>query len=182
MALTVGTDSYISLEDADAYFEARWDSTAWDAATDPLKEACLRICATIIDNMYEWYGTATDEDQLLAWPRDGVYSPQGALLDKDTIPTFIKNAQCELAYQWVQADQLTPSGTSFTAEDEDASRGGVRRLRLGKMEKEYHYNPTGFLFADSSRGAVKKLYPLVDLLVRPYSSGKSDSLFRHIMA
>lgn len=96
MALTVGTDTYATLAEADAYAEARsW--TDWDALTDPQKEARLTDAAIYLDTSYTWKGQITSVTQVMAWPRDGVYDAEGRLIDAAAYPDRLKHAQIELA-------------------------------------------------------------------------------------
>ena len=179
MALTVNTDSYVTLLEADAYFQARLFSSSWVGSN---KENALRTAAKHLDMMYEWYGDPYSILQAMSWPRVGLTSRNGASLDGTFVPVDIKHAQCELAYQWIQSDQLAPTGSSFTAEDTDLNNGGVKRKKLGPMETEYQDSrPLGFLFGASDRARLRKVYPLVDLLVKPYVSNVSSSIYRNIV-
>jgi hypothetical protein len=103
-------DSYASLAEADAYFEAR-AITAW-GDDDDAKEAALRRAASYLDNQYRtrWIGLRTNETQALSWPRgDGVRNlwtstcfvplldADGIAIALDAIPAQVKRAQIEAA-------------------------------------------------------------------------------------
>lgn len=181
MALVVNTDTYTSVADADMYFSNRLYSTAWAALSPSNKEASLRIAAKHLDLMYMWLGEPTSSSQPMAWPRNGLYTRNGAEILNTTVPEDIKNAQCELAYQWAQSDQLTPPASSFTADDTSLSNGGIKREKLGPLEREYNTDkPLGFLFGTSDRARLRKVYPLVDMLVKPYVSSLNSSIFKEI--
>lgn len=72
MTLTVGTDSYFSIAEADAYFSAR-GVTAWASATTDVKEQSARKGTTYLENQYRgrWKGYRAEQAQVLAWPRVG---------------------------------------------------------------------------------------------------------------
>ena len=72
MALIKGTNSYRTVEEADAYFEDRLDAAAWTSASDELKGQALVTATAILDNM-NWNGYAVSESQSLAFPRIGSY-------------------------------------------------------------------------------------------------------------
>ena len=54
------------IDDADAYFANRLESTAWELADDPTKNRALKTASTILNNM-SWVGTPTGVDY--AFPR-----------------------------------------------------------------------------------------------------------------
>lgn len=64
-------DSYFSLAEATAYFDAR-GVTAW-TGTDTVKEQAARKGTAYLDNAYRnrWKGYRTEQAQALAWPRVG---------------------------------------------------------------------------------------------------------------
>ena len=69
MALTVGTDAYVSLAACDAYHTAL-GNTAW-TGLDAAKEVAIRKATLWVDNAYRgrWKGIRCDTTQPLAWPR-----------------------------------------------------------------------------------------------------------------
>ena len=180
MSLVINVDSYVSVSEADTYFSNRPFNTAW-VANDDRKEASLRMAARHLDLMYQWLGSPALSTQTMSWPRIDLVTRNGALMTSTEVPQDIKDAQCELAYQWHQSDQLTPAGSSFTADDSTIINGGVQREKLGPLEREYNStNQLGFLFGVGDRARLKKVYPLVDMLVKPYVSSTSSGIFREI--
>lgn len=127
MTLTVGTNSYINVADADAYFAERLHSDAWTASDTSTKEAALIQATRLIDNIYDWYGELADETQSLGWPRSGAYDCEGREIDATIIPDAIANATCELAINLIKND-VTATPTLL--------QGGFRRAKLGTMEIE----------------------------------------------
>jgi len=128
---TSKTDSntYISLADANAYFEGRLNASDWTGATDANKNAGLVQAARILDRYIQWLGLKTDEDQAMKWPRwgicydsdvyyecenwwlttDGVYSVESNIVLQE-----IKDAQCELALVLLGQDtQKVPDMAGF---------------------------------------------------------------------
>lgn len=183
MALTVNTNTYLSAVDADAYFSTRPFATKWTAVIDATqKENALRMAAVVLDRMYIWKGVPTIMGQPMRWPRAGMYDADGLNISVSVVPQDIKSAQCELAMQWIQNDQLTPLGSSFTADDLDNAQGGIHSKRVGDLEIVYNNPEQMYLFArKAGRGSVKKAYPLVDMYVRIYVRGDADSIFRQIV-
>lgn len=100
MALVKGTNSYVTVDEADAYFEDRLDVSAWEDADETQKSQALTTATSILDNK-AWTGTVVDTDQSLAWPRIGVYfDPRLGLQTEltSTVPQRILTATYELAY------------------------------------------------------------------------------------
>jgi len=181
MALTVGTNTYVTLSEAETYADERDHlSTGWDTKTDDEKEFALLISARVLDLSYQWKGSITDDTtpQDLAWPRQDVFDKENRELDKDTVPQRIKDAQVELAFQWVVSDQMTPPETAYTRDDTNNLRGGIKREKLEGLEREYHSGDRSYLFAIAAGfAATQKLYPYVDLLVSDLVIGSPSGIF-----
>jgi len=168
MALTVGTDSYVTLAEATTYFDGRPHSSEWSdvAKTDDQRENALRFAAVHMDRRYEWCGVLYLSTQVMKWPRKDFYDDEGRLFDGTSTPQAVKDAQCELALQWLWADQLTPAPTSLTRSD---ANGGnqIKKQKVGSLEQEF-FQASGYLF-DLVEGRLReKVYPLVDLYLQPY--------------
>ena len=82
--IIVNKNSFISLEDADAYFDERFDSKEWLDADEEVKEQLL-ITATKKINMFDFIGEKNEVSQPLEFPR------------KFGTPQDIKDAVCEEA-------------------------------------------------------------------------------------
>lgn len=96
MTLTVGADTYATLEQADAYATVRSWST-WLALTDAVKEARLIEAAQYLDNTYRFIGRIADDDQVMSWPRISYTDKEGRCIRVSTTPQAILNAQIEAA-------------------------------------------------------------------------------------
>jgi len=68
MALVLNTNSYVTVANAETYFETRIDAANWNSASNELKEEALVTATQIIDN-HSWIGSAISSSQALAWPR-----------------------------------------------------------------------------------------------------------------
>jgi len=98
MAFLEGTNSFVSLADANAYFADRPNST-WTAATDEEKEFALISGTDYLIQQYtgRWVGYITSTSQDLPWPRSGVYTSDGVMISSSVVPDAIKNATSEMA-------------------------------------------------------------------------------------
>ena len=73
---TVGgasSNSYISVDDADTYFDMRLYSAEWGNADTATKQAALVTGTTQLNSYMRWYGTKAEDTQALHFPADGVY-------------------------------------------------------------------------------------------------------------
>jgi hypothetical protein len=146
---TSKTDSntYISLSDADAYFEGRLNASAWTGADDATKNAGLVQAARILDQYVLWLGWLTDSDQAMAWPRAGIfYAGSGQYyasydinlatsvysIDDDSIPAVIQDAQCELALVLISQDT---QATADTAGFKSIGVAGAVDLEVDKYDR-----------------------------------------------
>lgn len=159
MAITVGTDTYLSVADADTYWSNRNNST-WSAASTAEKEAALREATQFIDGAYEFIGQIVTSSQLLAFPRSGLEIRSGnfkyGFINNVTIPFMVENATAELALEALSGRLL-----------QSQERGGrVKREKIGQVEIEYAD------FAPSN-----KTYDFVTIILRPLlvSSGRSST-------
>lgn len=149
MAVTVGTDTYLSVADADTYWSNRNNST-WDGASTAEKEKALREATQYIDGAYQFIGVITSSSQLLAWPRAGAVilrgNMAGAVFDSDEYPPQVKNACAELALECLSA-RLVPA----------AERGGaIKSEKVDSLQVEYQdWAPS------------RKTYDFVTMLLKP---------------
>lgn len=110
ISLVVGTNTYISLEDADEYFETRLYSDTWDESVDDDKSKALIMATKRIDNL-TLRGIKAIETQTLQMPR-AFYAYQPNLIYPNNLTVFrdnnwimerevcqnVKDAVCEEAF------------------------------------------------------------------------------------
>ncbi len=127
MPLTVGTDSFVSIANADAYMATRLHASPWlnhaltqtqvdelfgvgqktasdvNAENLDTKERALKSSTQLL-NREPYSGAITSNTQALAWPRASIYDREGRALASNTIPADIENATAELALSLLQYD------------------------------------------------------------------------------
>lgn len=146
-------NSFVTLVEAEAYMEGRGNASTWTAATDAEKNVTLVEATRDID-VQNYRGKRASSTQALDWPRDWAVDPDDPYLDyfdSDEIPTRIKNATCELAFQYIKA------GTTDVAALDAATN--VKRKKVDVLETEY--------FAASSTPTGLSRYPRVIAYIRP---------------
>lgn len=132
MTVEVGTNVYLTVADADAYAAANFlgaDTTAWDAADEPTKEAGLRQAAQYIDARFRdrFPGLIQSTSQDLEWPRINACDRSGRVISG--IPDAVKNASVELAKERIK------NGVSLAPA---LPRGGkIKRTKVDVIETEY---------------------------------------------
>lgn len=139
---SASADSYATQAEATAYLAIRTTGTTWTALTSDLKDNYLRWAAVTLDTL-DWRGTRTAEEQALAWPREDVTDKDGFDVADDAIPTWLKRAQAEMAYQLVSTDWTQGLGST-----------PARRVKVGSLEVEGKTH--------------KPLPPSVLALIRPF--------------
>ena len=165
MTLTVGTNSYVSVNDADAYWLARNNST-WSDATTAQKEKALIEATQYLDGSYEFIGLhrGDETEYPLAWPRTSVEVDSGnfagVFIDSDTVPQQIKDSQCELALEAIST-RIEPS----------QDRGGaIKSVKVDVIEVEY------FDWAISG-----KTFNFVNKILKPFiKSGKNNISLKRV--
>ena len=146
MAITVGTDTYISLADADTYMSSNYVSTStefttWDALSDGDKEIYLKNATKRIDRQL-LRGIKAVETQTLEFPRAlrsnnfrwsyysiSVTHYNGWVIEQE-VSQLVKDAQVE------EAMQLAVEGQS-TSDRRQLQQQGIKRFKLGDLEEEY---------------------------------------------
>lgn len=109
-ALIVGTNSYISLADANALAASRLFAERWNAATDDTCTRALITATALLDRM-RWQGRPVAPTQPLAWPRLPDHCPLGYPLAPKT-PREITTASVELAIHLLATGKL-PGGAAI---------------------------------------------------------------------
>jgi hypothetical protein len=101
------SNSYITVADADTYFDERIGSSAW-TGEDADDKARALIQATRRIDQEKYQGTKVTEGQALKWPRFWATDDDGEEFAEDAIPVIVRQATCELALQYLTDDD---SGT-----------------------------------------------------------------------
>ncbi|NNE83620.1 MAG: hypothetical protein HKN28_06585 [Alphaproteobacteria bacterium] len=150
----MGTDSYISVVNADSYWLDR-NNGVWSAASVADKEKALREATVYIDGTFEgrWIGEHPGaSSQVLAWPRNSAIDSEGR--NVTGIPQRLKDSTARLALEGLGA---------FLSQAED--RGGrIARAKVGPLDVSY--------FRDAPAGTA---YPFLDLMLKPLLKLGGDS-------
>ena len=128
ITITVGTDSYISLYDADIFFSKRLNTAIWDASSDADKAKALIMAAEQIDSM-RFRGTKSTLNQALQFPRTYYSFVYRGFITDGTIPEDVKKACCLIAQDLLE-------GTNPSTRNQLQVQG-VKRITIGNVSEEY---------------------------------------------
>jgi len=157
VALTVGTDSYITVADATTWFGGRLGEVNWGAASADQKEDALRMACVRLERLH-YQGEPGSSAQTLRWPRSGLVDQHSTELSSSAVPQFVKDAQCEEALyllDWLLDHTFGRAG-ALTRQ-----REGIRAAKVGDVQEQYR--PEGA--PDALRSA---LGPRALEYLRPY--------------
>ena len=154
-------NSYVTLTEANTYFETVPDSSTWTNKTDDQKNRSL-ISATRWIDSFVYYGDRCDDGQALKFPRNN-YQVDGVELACSTIPVNIKYAQYELA-RALANDSEAMTGNVGTD-------GNIEEVRLGDIQVKYNIQSQG----TGSVNNVLDKYPWLQSYLGAYMLGGAGS-------
>ena len=155
-ARVTGANTFIGVDDADAYFSAR-NMTTW-TGTDAAKEAALIRAGQYLNGL-KWLGYRIAYNQAMCWPRldvpiDDVGVPEsydiseGYYWPSNEIPGAILQAQCEVALRYLVGTDMLP----------DLDRGGMIASATG--------GPASVTYMAGAPGGT--VFQAVNVLLRPF--------------
>ena len=150
-------NSYVTLTEANTYFETVPDSSTWTNKTDDQKNRAL-ISATRWIDSFVYYGDRCDDGQALKFPRNN-YQVDGVELACSTIPVNIKYAQYELA-RALANDSEAMTGNVGTD-------GNIEEVKLGDIQVKYNIQSQG----TGSVNNVLDKYPWLQSYLGAYMLG-----------
>ena len=154
---SASANSYVTLAEANTYFETVPDSTTWDDKTVDQKNRAL-IAATRWIDSFVYFGDRCDHGQALKFPRNN-YQVDDVELACTAIPVNIKYAQYELARALANdTDAMTGNiGTN----------GNIAEAKLGDLEVKYNIASQG----TGSVNNIMDVYPWLQSYLGAYMIG-----------
>lgn len=151
-ALVVGTNTYVTLAEADTHLGDAIGAESWGFLDDDTKNRALLTAFRLLERQ-QWQGDPVGSVQ---WPAVGVIDCDGNPVDDATVPADIKAAQIELAYLITVDNTIVSKTTTFD---------NTKRLKAGSAEIEF-FNADG-----SNNEVVGRFPPTIMELIRCYLSG-----------
>jgi len=124
---SASADSYVSLDEADAYFAARFGSDAWNDLSEADQEKALRQATRELDRS-RFRGQKRTHAQALEFPR--YYRAQCSTAP--LIPLEVQSATCEQAL-WV----VQHSATGGRSVRQQLQSEGVTSFRVGSTSETF---------------------------------------------
>lgn len=118
-------NSYVTVAEADAYFDSAYCRSLWLSAEVDVKERLVISASRYLDQFIEWVGFRNDPIQSMAWPRK-MADIHGYLFPHNEIPRTVKEAVFELAYHMLSSG----APISFEAQVVD-------RVKVGPIDVEF---------------------------------------------
>lgn len=129
--------SYLSVEDADAYFVDQGAPAAWTSSTADEKRAALILAAQYLDARFgrRWRGRRRTIGQKRDWPRVAVVDLDGYEVAFDSVPVGVREAAAEVALEARKGTVLFPT---------EKKAGEVKSLAIsaGPLSKSTTYQGT----------------------------------------
>ncbi len=158
---SASANSYVTLAEANTYFETVPDSSTWDDKTVDQKNRAL-IAATRWIDSFMFFGDRCDQGQALKFPRNN-YQVDDVELSCTTIPVNIKYAQYELARALANdTDAMTGNvGTN----------GNITEAKLGDLAVKSNTSTQG----TGSVNNIMDVYPWLQSYLGAYMIGGAGS-------
>ena len=154
-------NSYVTLSEANDYFDTSPDSSTWTNKTDDQKKRSLISSARWIDTLV-FYGDRCDDGQALKFPRNN-YQVDGVELACSKIPQNIKYAQFELA-RALANDPDAMTGNIGT-------NGNIAEAKLGDLQVKYNTTTQG----TGSVNNIMDVFPWLQSYLGAYILGGAGS-------
>ena len=154
-------NSYVTLTEANSYFETVPDSSTWTNKTDDQKNRAL-IAATRWIDSFVFFGDRCDQNQALKFPRNN-YQVDDVELACTTIPNNIKYAQYELA-RALANDTNAITGTT-------GKEGNISEAKLGDLAVKFSTSTQGV----GSVNNILDVYPWLQSYLGSYMIGGAGS-------
>ena len=157
------SNSHVTEVEAIAYMATRLNNSTWTSVTGSTcteneKKALIEATRELTD--LRWKGRRADDTQILAWPRQWVLNPDAPTVggatyyDSDVIPQRVKDATCELAFQYLKA------GTTDVAAQ--IANDGVQSKTVGPISTTYFAPSQRHYGLDRYPRVLKRIAPMLD--------------------
>ena len=154
-------NSFVTLAEANAYFETTPDDSNWVDKTDDQKNRALISATRFIDD-FEFYGDRCTTTQALKWPRKE-YKVDGIELVCTLIPDEDKVATFELARA------LANNTTALTGSK--GTDGTYQEVKLGDLEVKYNENSLN----PGMVNTILDVFPWVTSYLGPYTRAGANN-------
>jgi|TARA_R110002126_G_scaffold97505_1_gene227116 hypothetical protein len=152
-------NSFVTLEEANAYFETVPSSSTWDDKNNDQKNRAIISATRWIDSL-NFYGDRCDNGQALSWPRNN-YHVDRVELTCSAIPADIKYATYELARALANDTDAVTGNTG--------TEGLYEEVELGELKVKYNTDSQ----ATGSVNNIFDVYPWLQSYLGAFTLGGS---------
>jgi len=138
-------NSYLSVADADAYFEGHLYAAGWTAAAPGDKDKAIAMATRLIDAHTRWStGEKKTSTQALQWPREGA-ELDGFEIAANLVPDPVKNATAELAMLLI-ANNLTADVEQNQLQGVSLGKGALEiTFKDNRSKRQFPFHVTALL-------------------------------------
>ena len=154
-------NSYVTLAEADAYFETVPDDSDWTNKTDDKKNRYLISATRYLDGL-GYFGTRCSTTQALSWPRKD-YTVDTVEIKCTFVPDEIKIATFELA----RALANNPNALVSTR----GTDGVPEEVKLGDLEVKYNTATQASTMVNN----IFDVFPWLTTLLSPYCRASNSN-------
>lgn len=122
----IGAQSYATVAEAQSYAEARGINSL---SNDDSAEQWLIRASDYMETFTDFQGVTTYTDQVLKFPRNGLYI-NDVYVDKVTIAPLVKKCQIEIALMFA-------AGVDLLSASLNVGESQVKNEKVGPIEQEY---------------------------------------------
>jgi len=153
-------NSYVTVAEVDARAAelSTPEAQAWVAETDNTAKENAIVLGTewLGDNLYaRWSGCRTTTTQALDYPRAGVVTPDGRVIESDQIPNELLRGNCDISIESLSDPSLTPNASA-----EETGVTAMRR-KATEFEEAYEYSGAQTVVGVTYTKIVRGLRPLL---------------------
>lgn len=165
---TATNNSYVTLAEANTYFEGVLNISDWVDATEDQQNRSLAQATARIDQE-DFYGTIVSADQALEFPRTGLGNINGRPAD-NIIPKNIKTATYDLA--------LYMLGTNMKQKGDDNTGLKEYSVKVGTIEETKKYITDEFTSAKNYNDLPDFIATNLEPFSNTVSSGGTSEVYR----
>lgn len=156
--LTLGVDTYATLDFANSFIPDFIRDSEWAALTDPEKESLLKLGTLALDLKFgsSLLGVKTSSTQNLLFPRARLKDYDGNILDYTKIPDNVMKATCYLASA-SRTDDLLSSYSDGNVRSKSVTVGPIsisKEYSSGARSGEVHFPAVNALMSMFIEGSA----------------------------
>jgi hypothetical protein len=152
-----GSNSYVTVSGVGVY-ASDYGLSTWSASTitNTMREQAIFKSMRYLEAL-PWNGVKSTADQSLEFPRSDLYDKNGYLIDDNTVPQAVINAQCEIAVLCLP-DSGVDLQPTFEKDDYIVETGIVGATRERWANTTGAKRPISTAVRDILRGLIKSSF------------------------